>query len=64
MLVPERPNWGARVRFETRDVFAEPWEGPFDVVMCSLFLHHLEEERAIELLAPDGPGRPAVGRGE
>jgi 2-polyprenyl-3-methyl-5-hydroxy-6-metoxy-1,4-benzoquinol methylase len=42
---------GIGVRFEARDVFAQSWDGPFDVVMCSLFLHHLEEERAVDLLA-------------
>ena len=41
---------GDRVRFEVRDVLAEPWDGSFDVVMCSLFLHHLDEQRATELL--------------
>jgi 2-polyprenyl-3-methyl-5-hydroxy-6-metoxy-1,4-benzoquinol methylase len=41
---------GTGVRFEARDVFAGPWDEPFDVVMCSLFLHHLDEERATDLL--------------
>jgi 2-polyprenyl-3-methyl-5-hydroxy-6-metoxy-1,4-benzoquinol methylase len=41
---------GSRVRFETRDVLSQSWDGPFDVVMCSLFLHHLDEERAADLL--------------
>ncbi|HEY1785584.1 MAG TPA: methyltransferase domain-containing protein [Pirellulales bacterium] len=48
-----------RVRFEVRDVLAQPWDGPFDVVMCSLFLHHLDERRATDLLARMGE---AAGR--
>ncbi len=42
---------GIRARFEARDVFGEPWDGPFDVVMCSLFLHHLDEQHATDLLS-------------
>lgn len=38
------------VRFETRDVFGEPLPEGYDVVMCSLFLHHLARDSAIELL--------------
>lgn len=38
------------IRFEQRDVFADPPGEPFDVVTCSLFLHHLTEEKAVTLL--------------
>ncbi|HEX4141944.1 MAG TPA: methyltransferase domain-containing protein [Pirellulales bacterium] len=41
---------GVAVRFEVRDVLAQSWDGPFDVVMCSLFLHHLDEPQASDLL--------------
>jgi 2-polyprenyl-3-methyl-5-hydroxy-6-metoxy-1,4-benzoquinol methylase len=41
---------GANVRFEMLDVFQSPLPGGYDVVMCSLFLHHQDRERAIELL--------------
>jgi 2-polyprenyl-3-methyl-5-hydroxy-6-metoxy-1,4-benzoquinol methylase len=47
----------AAVQFECVDLFARPWsevakarDEPFDVVLCSLFLHHLDEPQAIELL--------------
>lgn len=36
--------------FLTRDVFEEPLPGSFDVVICTLFLHHLEPHRATQLL--------------
>ncbi len=39
-----------KVRFETLDVFQEPLPANYDIVMCSLFLHHLDREQAIELL--------------
>lgn len=39
-----------RVEFEVRDIFSAPPERPFDVVMCSLFLHHLDDARAAALL--------------
>lgn len=38
------------VEFEQRDVLREPLSGDFDVVTCSLFLHHLERDDAIRLL--------------
>jgi len=43
---------GAGARFEVRDILASPLEaaGGFDVVTCSLFLHHLDEEQAVDLL--------------
>jgi len=48
---------GADVLFEQRDVLHEPLSatslgaGGFDVVMCSLFIHHLSREQAVRLLA-------------
>jgi SAM-dependent methyltransferase len=50
---------GAPVRFFRADALADPWpEGPggadpegYDVVLCSLFLHHLDDADAERLLA-------------
>ncbi len=50
---------GAAVRFFQADALADPWpEGPeasspegYDVVLCSLFLHHLDDHDAERLLA-------------
>lgn len=39
-----------RVRFFRHDVLAELLPGGFDLVTCSLFLHHLSERDAITLL--------------
>jgi len=41
---------GVEAEFVVHDVFAGPLDGPFDVVMCSLFLHHLDEAQAVEIL--------------
>ncbi|GBD36871.1 Release factor glutamine methyltransferase [bacterium HR36] len=38
------------VEFFVCDVLRENWPGDWDVVMCSLFLHHLREERAVALM--------------
>lgn len=40
----------AEVRFFQCDALLEPWPGDYDVVISSLFLHHLDEARAVELL--------------
>jgi 2-polyprenyl-3-methyl-5-hydroxy-6-metoxy-1,4-benzoquinol methylase len=40
----------ADVTFFQRDVLAEPLPDGFDVITCSLFLHHLNEEQAVTLL--------------
>ncbi|HEV3021965.1 MAG TPA: methyltransferase domain-containing protein [Pirellulales bacterium] len=40
----------ADVRFFEADALGAPLPGCYDVVACSLFLHHLDEPRAIELL--------------
>jgi len=41
---------GTSVRFETRDVLAESLPRDWDIVMSSLFLHHLSQEDAVALL--------------
>ncbi len=43
---------GDIVDFRRCDVFRDEWPGEeYEVVMCSLFLHHLDEAQAVELLA-------------
>jgi 2-polyprenyl-3-methyl-5-hydroxy-6-metoxy-1,4-benzoquinol methylase len=37
-------------RFLVCDVLQEPLEGPFDVVICSLFLHHLDNPDVVTVL--------------
>jgi len=39
-----------RVRFTRLDVLRDPWPTGFDVVMCSLFLHHLSDDDAVTVL--------------
>lgn len=39
-----------KAEFEVRDVFLDPPEHRFDVVMCSLMLHHLDDAHAATLL--------------
>lgn len=41
---------GVTATFERGDALAAPLPTGFDVVMCSLFLHHLNGERAVALL--------------
>ena len=41
---------GAAVQFCLRDVLQSPLPDGYDVAMCSLFLHHLDEAEAVELL--------------
>jgi 2-polyprenyl-3-methyl-5-hydroxy-6-metoxy-1,4-benzoquinol methylase len=41
---------GAAVRFFRHDVLADPLPGGFDLVTCSLFLHHLPEADAVMVL--------------
>jgi 2-polyprenyl-3-methyl-5-hydroxy-6-metoxy-1,4-benzoquinol methylase len=41
---------GADVRFFSLDVLAEPIPTGYDILTCSLFLHHLDEEQALILL--------------
>jgi len=40
----------ANAEFQVRDVLTTPFERQFDVVLCTLFLHHLDEARAVLLL--------------
>jgi hypothetical protein len=42
--------WGAEVRFFTADALGEGLPGGYDAVVTSLFLHHLDEPQAVELL--------------
>jgi 2-polyprenyl-3-methyl-5-hydroxy-6-metoxy-1,4-benzoquinol methylase len=42
---------GADVHFFTLDALADPIPGDFDVLTCSLFLHHLERPDAVRFLA-------------
>ena len=41
---------GAEVQFFVHDVLAEPLSGSYDIVTCSLFLHHLDEAQAVHVL--------------
>jgi 2-polyprenyl-3-methyl-5-hydroxy-6-metoxy-1,4-benzoquinol methylase len=41
---------GADVPFFTLDVLRDPLPADYDVLTCSLFLHHLDEEQAMDLL--------------
>lgn len=41
---------GAPIRFFPLDALADPLPAGFDVICCSLFLHHLTETQAIALL--------------
>ncbi|MHB0958580.1 MAG: methyltransferase domain-containing protein [Pirellulaceae bacterium] len=40
----------AAIRYDVLDVLAGPLPGGFDVVTCSLFLHHLDEDQGVALL--------------
>ncbi len=42
---------GVQVHFKVQDALNGPIQDPYDVVMCSLFLHHLERDQARALLA-------------
>ncbi len=42
---------GLAIEFFAQDVLNEPLPAGYDVVMCSLFLHHLQERDAITLLS-------------
>jgi 2-polyprenyl-3-methyl-5-hydroxy-6-metoxy-1,4-benzoquinol methylase len=45
---------GVRVEFFEHDALRDPLPGGFDVVACSLFLHHLDEPDAVRLLREMG----------
>lgn len=44
-------NAPGKARFFQHDVFRDPLPDGFDVVTCSLFLHHLADDQARDLLA-------------
>ena len=44
------PSHLTNIRFETCDVFSAPLTGSYHATMSSLFLHHLTENQAVELL--------------
>jgi SAM-dependent methyltransferase len=41
---------GVRLRLIPLDVLSDPLPDGFDVMTCSLFLHHLDDEQAVDLL--------------
>ncbi len=41
---------GVNARFFEHDVLSTPFARTYDVVVCSLFVHHLDEEQAVRLL--------------
>jgi 2-polyprenyl-3-methyl-5-hydroxy-6-metoxy-1,4-benzoquinol methylase len=41
---------GFKMNFVRLDAIADPLPGDYDVVMCSLFLHHLEDDAALDLI--------------
>ncbi len=41
---------GAKIRFFQQDALGSDFPGDYDVVFSSLFLHHLSEEQAVNLL--------------
>ncbi len=41
---------GVEVRFFELDALADPISSEYDVLMCSLFLHHLEDAQVVDLL--------------
>lgn len=43
-------NAGAPIRYEVRDVLQEGIPGGYDIVTSSLFMHHLAEPQALQLL--------------
>jgi len=57
--VREAERQGTPVRFFRADALADDLPGDYDVVVCSLFLHHLTEDQAVELLRRMGA---AAGR--
>ena len=50
-LARKRADWaGVQAEFLVGDVFRQPLPEGFDVVTCSLFLHHLDDADAVDLL--------------
>lgn len=52
--IEEAARQSPEIRFFQHDALRDPLPGGFDVVTCSLFLHHLSEEEALALLAHMG----------
>jgi len=52
---------GAEVVFECVDVLNDELRGEFDIVMCSLFLHHLTNEQAVTLMRKMAGAAKALG---
>jgi len=51
LAAAEAQRAGIVIRTIVADALAQPWpDGPFDLVTCSLFLHHLTKEQTIALL--------------
>lgn len=48
--IPEREARDAGPRFFTLDVLQDEVPSGYDAVMCSLFMHHLQDEQVISLL--------------
>ncbi len=51
---------GADVRFFVADALNDPFSDGYDVILNSLFLHHLTEEQAVSLLSKAGQAARAV----
>jgi 2-polyprenyl-3-methyl-5-hydroxy-6-metoxy-1,4-benzoquinol methylase len=50
LAIDEARSRGENATFRTLDVLNEPLPGGFDVVTCSLFLHHLDEPDVVTVL--------------
>ena len=50
LAIDEARSRGGNATFRTLDVLNEPLPGGFDVVTCSLFLHHLDEPDVVTVL--------------
>jgi 2-polyprenyl-3-methyl-5-hydroxy-6-metoxy-1,4-benzoquinol methylase len=50
----------ANVTFQQRDVLGQSIPGGFDIVTCSLFLHHLEPAEVVRLLSNMAAAAPLM----
>jgi 2-polyprenyl-3-methyl-5-hydroxy-6-metoxy-1,4-benzoquinol methylase len=50
----------ADIHFFVHDILAGPPPGKYDVAVCSLFLHHLEEDQAVTLLRHMAIAAPVI----
>jgi 2-polyprenyl-3-methyl-5-hydroxy-6-metoxy-1,4-benzoquinol methylase len=46
----EAARLGIKVDYFLHDALSGPAPGPYDAIICSLFLHHLDNDRAVRLL--------------